>query len=150
MFIFLDTETPYAIQIMMQGRTQTGFRGGQPEFKEFQVELGGKMMSGDYFRFQVKLDNDAFTYVVFQDSSGAIQAMETGFVVGGTELSIPDGDNWFHLDDNTGVEKLYLFASEKQIDGFNDKIEKLKQDGINTIEKVFPDATVKSFRFNHQ
>jgi hypothetical protein len=77
-YIMRDTtpHAPYAIQIMMQGRTQTGFRGGQPEYKEFQVEPGGEIMSGDYFRFQVTIDNDAFVYVVFQDSSGAIQAME--------------------------------------------------------------------------
>ena len=115
-YIMRDTTThaPYAIQIMMQGRTQTGFRGGQPEYKEFQVEPNGQMMSGDYFRFQVKIDNDAYVYVVFQDSSGAILSMETGFVSGGTELSIPDGDNCFHLDDNTGTEKLYLVASKDQ------------------------------------
>ncbi len=151
-YMMRDTSShaPYAIQIMMQGRTQTGFRGGQPEYKEFQVERGGEIASGDYFRFQVTIDNDAFVYVVLQDSSGAIQAMEAGFVAGGTELSLPDGDNWFHLDDNTGVEKLYLLASKKQISGFGDKVEKLKQGGIDAIEKVFPGATVKSFSFDHR
>ena len=144
------THTPYAIQIMMQGRTQTGFRGGQPEFKEFQVEPGGEILSGDYFRFQVTIDNDAYVYVIFQDSSGIIQSMEKGFIGGGSDLSLPDGVNWFHLDDNTGVEKLYLLASKKQIVGFGDKVEKLKQDGIDTIEKVFPGATVKSFSFDHR
>ncbi|MGD9976250.1 MAG: zf-HC2 domain-containing protein, partial [Desulfatirhabdiaceae bacterium] len=98
--------TPYAIQIMMQGRTQTGFRGGQPEYKEFQVESGGQIMSGDYFRFQVTTDDDAYVYVIFQDSSGAIQAMESGFVACGKELTLPAGEQWFHLDDNTGTEKL--------------------------------------------
>ena len=39
----LPPGTPYAIQIMLQGRTQSGFRGGQPEYKEFQVEPGGTM-----------------------------------------------------------------------------------------------------------
>ena len=151
-YIMRDTTShaPYAIQIMMQGRTQTDFRGGQPEYKEFQVELGGKMMSGDYFRFQVTVENDAFVYVVFQDSSGAIQAMEAGFIAGGSELSLPDGDNWFQLDDHTGVEKLYLVASEELLQGFSGKIERLKQDGIDSIEKVFQETTVKSFSFDHR
>jgi len=151
-YIMRDTtpHAPYAIQIMMQGRTQTGFRGGQPEFKEFQVEPGGSIASGDYFRFHVTIDNDAHVYVVFQDSSGAIQSMEAGFVAGGTKLSIPDGDNWFHLDDNTGTEKLYLVASKGQIDGFSGKVKKLERDGIGTIEKVFPDATVQTFSFDHR
>jgi hypothetical protein len=151
-YIMRDTTThaPYAIQIMMQGRTQTGFRGGQPEYKQFQVERGGQIVSGDYFRFNVTIDNDGFVYVVFQDSSGAIQAMEAGFVAGGTKLSIPDGDNWFHLDDNTGTEKLYLVASKDRIGRFSEKVEKLKQDGIGTIENVFPDATVQTFSFDHR
>ncbi|GAB6906665.1 hypothetical protein DESC_40091 [Desulfosarcina cetonica] len=143
-------KTPYAIQIMMQGRTQTGFRGGQPEYKEFQVESGGQIMSGDYFRFQVTIDDDAYVYVIFQDSSGAIQSMEPGFVAGGKELTLPAGDQWFHLDDNTGTEKLYLLASKDQIAGFASKVEKLKQDGIGTIEKVFPETTVKTFSFDHR
>jgi hypothetical protein len=151
-YIMRDTtpHAPYAIQIMMQGRTQTGFRGGQPEYKEFQVEPGGQIMSGNYFRFHVTIDNDAYVYVVFQDSSGAIQSMEAGFVTGGTELSIPDGDNWFHLDDNTGTEKLYLVASNSQIDGFSGKVEKLNRDGIDAIDKMFPDTTVKIFAFDHR
>ena len=32
-----------------------------------------------------------------------------------------------------------------RINGFNDKVEKLKHSGIGSIEKVFPDATIKSF-----
>jgi hypothetical protein len=151
-YMMRDTTShaPYAIQIMMEGRTQTGFRGGQPEYKEFQVEQGGNMVSGEYFRFDVTIDSDAFVYVVFQDSSGAIQAMEAGFVAGGTELTIPDGDNWFHLDDNIGTEKLFLVASKDRISGFTGKVEKLKQGGIDTIDKVFPDATVKTFSFDHR
>ena len=151
-YIMRDTTShaPYAIQIMMQGRTQTGFRGGQPVFKEFQVEQGGPISSGDYFRFQVKIDGDAHVYVIFQDSSGNIQTMESGFVAGGTELSLPDGDQWFHLDDNTGIEKLFLVVSEDRIAGFTGKIEELKRDGIDTIEIVFPDTTIKKFIFQHQ
>ena len=136
--------------IMDHLTTQTGFRGGEPEYKDFKVELGGKIMSGDYFRFQITIDKDAYVYVVFQDSADNIQGMESGFVNGGTELSIPDGDQWFHLDDNIGTEKLYLVASKDQINGFSGKVEKLKQDGIGNIDKAFPDATVKAFSFGHR
>ena len=76
--------------------------------------------------------------------------METGFVAGGTELTLSAGDQWFHLDDNTGSEKVFLLASKDQINGFTGKVERLKQDGIGTIEKVFPEATVKRFSFQHQ
>jgi hypothetical protein len=85
-------KTPYGIEIIMHGKTQTGFRGGQPEFKEFTVAYSGKMTSGGYFRSQAKIDKDAFVYVVFQDSSGAIISKEVGFIAGGRDLLLPDGD----------------------------------------------------------
>ena len=145
-----DSTTPYSIEIMLHGRTQIGFRAGQPEYKDFQVEPGGKMNSDDYFRFQTKIDDDAFVYVIFQDSSGNIQSLEKGHIKGGEDLFLPEGDKWYHLDENTGVEKLYMLASNKKIDGFRDKVEKLKSEGIEVIDKVFPKVTFKSFSFQHQ
>jgi hypothetical protein len=142
--------TPYAIQIMLQGKTQIGFRGGQPEYKEFQVEPGGAMKSDDYFRFQTKIDKDAYVYVVFQDSSGSIESLEKGFIAGGKDFILPDGDKWYHLDKNTGTEKLYLLASKNKIEDFKKRINDLKSGGIETIGKVFPKATIQSFSFEHQ
>ena len=141
---------PYAIHLMLQGRTQTGLRGGQPEYKEFQVEPGGVLNSGDYFRFQVKIDADAYVYVVFRDSSGEIQSQEFGFVAEQTDLMLPDETNWFRLDETVGTESLYLLASRKQIDDFDRRIEELKNQGVQSIGKVFPDATIKSFSFEHR
>jgi len=148
-YVFRDS-APYNIQIMMHGRTQIGFRGGQPEYNEFVVESGGVMKSGDYFRFQTKIDKDAYVYVVFQDSSGNIESMEKGFIAGGKDFFLPDGNKWFHLDENTGTEKLYLLASKNKIDDFEKRIDDLKSGGIETIEKVFPKASIQSFSFKHQ
>jgi len=128
--------TPYGIEIMLYGRTQIGFRGGQPEYKEFQVEPGGKLNSGDYFRFQVTIADGAFVYVVFNDSLGNIQALEKGHIAAGNDVLLPDGEKWYQLDDNTGGEKLYLIASKDKIDDFNNRVERLKSDGINS-NKIF-------------
>ena len=146
----LPPDTPYAIQIMLQGKTQSGFRGGQPEYKEFQVEPGGAMKSDDYFRFQTKIDKDAYVYVVFQDSSGSIESLEKDFIAGGKDFFLPDGNKWYHLDKNTGMEKLYLLASKNKIDDFAKRINDLKSGGIENIKKAFPKATVQSFSFEHQ
>lgn len=152
--ILRDTpDTPYAIKIMLHGRTQIGFRGGQPEyneFNEFQVEPGGQMKSGDYFRFQTKIDKDAYVYVVFQDSSGNIESLEKGYTTGGKGFFLPNGNKWYHLDKNIGTEKLYLLASKNKIEDFGKRIEDLKSSGIETIGKVFPKATIQSFSFEHQ
>ncbi|MFH1982950.1 MAG: DUF4384 domain-containing protein [Pseudomonadota bacterium] len=141
---------PYSIEILLQGRTQTGFRGGKPEYRDFKVEPGGKMQSGDYFRLQTQIDKDAFVYLVFQDSAGKIDAMEKGRIAGGQMLSIPDGDNWFQLDTHTGTEKLFLVASKDKIADFAQRVDELKKMGIGNIEKVFPKTTVKSFSFEHR
>lgn len=146
----LPPGTPYAIQIMLQGKTQSGFRGGQPEYNEFQVEPGGAMKSDDYFRFQTKIDKDAYVYVVFQDSSGSIESLEKGFIAGGKDFFLPDADKWYHLDKNTGTEKLYLLASKNKIEDFTKRINDLKNGGMDTIGNIFPKATIQSFSFEHQ
>ena len=150
-YVLMDNQgSPYAIKINLQGRTQTDFRGGQPEYKEFQVQPGGELKSGDYFRFQTKIDKDAYVYVIFQDSSGAIQSLEKGFIAGGKSFFLPDGDKWYHLDENTGTEKIYLLASKDRIKDFRKRVEELKGMGIDNIEKVFSEATVQVFSFKHR
>lgn len=61
-----------------------------------------------------------------------------------------DETNWYQLDKNTGVERLYVMASENKIEDFGERVEKLKDQGIDNIEKVFPDAAVKTFSFKHE
>ena len=138
------------IQILMHGRTQIGFRGGQPEYKDFKVEQGGTIQSGDYFRFQAKVDKPAHIYVVFQDSAGKIDSMEKGSVPGGQDFFLPDGDKWFQLDKVTGTERLFMLASEKQIDNFTQKMDVLRQEGIDKINQIFPRAKIQPFSFVHQ
>ena len=69
---------------------------------------------------------------------------------GGKDFFLPDGSKWYHLDKNTGTEKLYLLASKNKIEDFGKRIEDLKSSGIETIGKVFPKATIQSFSFKHE
>ncbi len=146
----ITPDQPYSIQIFMQGRTQIGFRGGQPEYNEFQVNPGGELKSGDYFRFQTMIDNDAFVYIIFQDSSGNVESLEKGYITGGENFFLPDGKKWYRLDKNIGTEKAYLLASKKKIVDFGKRIEDLKSGGIETIGKVFSEATIQPFSFEHR
>ena len=145
-----DTPAPYAIEIMMHGRTQVGLRGGQPEYKEFKVESGATLHSGDFFRFQTRIDKPAFVYVVFQDSTGKIEFMEKGLIPAGRDFFLPDGNQWFQLDKHTGTERLFMLASEKQIEDFGQKVEALRTAGIENIGQVFPKAKIQPFSFVHQ
>jgi len=150
-YVLMDNQgSPYAIKINLQGRTQTDFRGGQAEYKEFQVKPGGELKSGDYFRFETTIDKDAYVYVIFQDSAGAIQSMEKGFVSGGKSFFLPGGDKWYRLDEKTGTEKIYMLASKDPIKDFSGRVEKLKSEGIDKVGKVFPGVSLRVFRFEHR
>ena len=148
--MFRSPESPYTIQILMHGRTQVGIRGGQPEYKEFQVEAGGTMQSGDYFRFQTRIDKPAFVYVVFQDSAGKIDSLEKGLIPGGQDFLLPGGDQWFQLDKNTGTERIYMLASKDKIEDFGQKVDALRTAGIEKITQIFPRAKIQLFSFVHQ
>jgi hypothetical protein len=56
----ISANDPYAVEIILQGKTPIGLRGGQPEYKEFEVRSGGALESGDLFRFQLKIEDDAY------------------------------------------------------------------------------------------
>jgi len=140
----------YSIEIRLQGKILTGFRGSQPEYKEVMVEPGGELNSGDYFRIQTKIDKNAFVYVVTQDSLENIHALEKGIVRGGEYFFLPEANEWYQLDKNTGTEKIYLLALENKIADLYNRIENLKAGGIDTIKKVFPEATIQSFSFEHK
>jgi hypothetical protein len=140
----------YSIQIRLQGKIKTEFRSGQPEYKEVMIEPGGELNSSDYFRIQTKIDKKAYVYIVFQDSSGNIQTFEKGYVRGGEDFFLPEANEWYQLDDNTGTEKIYLIALKKKVDDLNNRIETLKAGGIDAIKKIFPEATIQSFSFEHK
>jgi hypothetical protein len=100
----ISTNDPNAVEIILQGRTPIGLRGGQLEYKDFQIKSGGALESGDLFRFLFKIDGDVYVYVVFQNSSGDIQLMEKGFISGETDIFLPDETNWYQLGENKGTQ----------------------------------------------
>jgi hypothetical protein len=76
--------------------------------------------------------------------------VEKGFISGETDIFLPDENNWYQLGENTGSERLNLIASRNKFDDFDFRVDDLKIKGIDSIEKIFPDATVKTFIFEHR
>jgi hypothetical protein len=146
----ISPNDPYAVEIILQGRTPIGLRGGQLEYKDFEIKSGGALESGDLFRFQFNIDGDAYIYVVFQNSLGDIQLMEKGFISGETDIFLPDETNWYQLGENKGTERLYLVVARNKINDFEHRAYELRVKGIDSIEKVFQEATVKGFVFEHR
>jgi len=68
----------------------------------------------------------------------------------GVTYFVPRNDGWFQLDDNKGVEKIYLLISTDPIGDIDQKIDQLKKTGIDKIVDIFSGVTIQSFSFKHE
>jgi len=68
----------------------------------------------------------------------------------GVTYFVPRDDGWFQLDDNKGVEKIYLLVSADPIKDIDQKIDQLKKSGIDKIDTLFPGIKIQSFSFKHE
>jgi hypothetical protein len=143
-------DRPITVEIMLHGRSYSGLRSIETKYQKFQLEQGITLKSGDSFRVQAKIDQDAFVYVIFYDSAGKISSLRKGYINAGKEIFIPDINNWYKLDKNAGAETIYLLASRSEIKRFDSKVEDLKKTGVDTISPLFPEASIQSFSFKHE
>jgi hypothetical protein len=80
-----------------------------------------RLASGDRFRIHFQPRNGCYLYVYLHD------AQENLYLLGRRDFdpqetsetnrgfTLPEGDNWYHLDDSGGVEVLYLIASAQRL-----------------------------------
>jgi hypothetical protein len=78
--------------------------------------IGDTLHSGDLFNYYVRVDRDAYVYVMqfFADDSAKVLFPEVGDVrlSANQEARIPsDAGQWFQLDEAIGTEHLYVIAS---------------------------------------
>ena len=76
------------------------------------------LKSGDQLKMMIAFKSDCFIYLLYHGSAGELLSLfppgTDDFQLGsqkGKRYDIPDGNNWFTLDENTGTEKFYLLAS---------------------------------------
>ena len=146
----MDLKNPVTIEMMLHGRSYSGLRSIETKYQKFQLQQGITLKSGDSFRVQAKIDQDAFVYVIFYDSLGKISFIEKGYINAGKDIFMPDINNWYQLDKNAGTETIYLLASRSEIKRFDSKVEDLKKTGVDTISPLFPEASIQSFSFKHE
>ncbi|NQU15797.1 MAG: DUF4384 domain-containing protein [Desulfobacteraceae bacterium] len=152
-------KSPALIKLTLLARTSSGIttRGETPHYKEVEVKDGGILESGDMFRVEFKLKNEAYVYVLSLDSLGNLAKLfpdrdgKIGAKFKPNEPhTIPVKDRWFRLDDNTGQETVYLIASPKAIENIDKRIEDLKKPRLDQISEMFPGARVESIAFMHE
>ncbi len=113
-----DYREPLVLHWFGQGQRQLG---GQ--WQDFPLYNGMTMYSGDQFRLSFVLSTDCYVYVVGIDSRGERNILfpsqliaQNHYCLANRQYDIPDGDNFFTLDENTGQEQLYLLASRTPLE----------------------------------
>ena len=95
---------------------------GNQEF--IAIDRDTRLQSGDKLKMLVALEKKCFVYVIYRDASEDIFLLfpyasaqsERDYKLHDTYY-IPQGDNWFELDQNTGTETFYLIASNQRLSG---------------------------------
>lgn len=86
------------------------------------VERDTVLKSGDQIKFFLKVDKNCFVYLIYSSSQGELSVLfpyrfklqSAEYTVAGHHY-IPNGDQWFELDEHTGEEKFYLLGSASRL-----------------------------------
>jgi len=81
------------------------------------------LKSGDQIKFFIRVENKCFVYLIYQSSQDDLSVLfpyrfklqANDYRISGQHY-IPKGDQWFELDEYTGLEKFYLLASAFRLD----------------------------------
>lgn len=132
-------------------------RGTTPGYKESELREGGVLRSGDRFRIKFELQKGAYVCLLALNSQGNLNKILHGkarsFVFKAepnVPYFVPQDDGWFQLDNNKGVERIYLLSSADPIGDIDHKIDELKKSGIDNIGKIFSGLKIQSFTFRHE
>jgi hypothetical protein len=134
---------PIEIKTMLLGEQETA-RG----YEVFELEESGVLRSGDGFKLSVEANRRAFVTLLILDSAGKASVLfpsddlPSGQAVApGQRVEIPPDDAWFFLDEQTGVETLYVLASVEplgRLEPFLAELESVRDGGAR-------DQTVAAF-----
>ncbi len=80
------------------------------------------LKSGDRIKFFLKVSDNCHIYLIYHSAQGELNMLfPYRLKQSGSEITvnglhyIPEGENWFRLDENQGKEKFYLLASAKPL-----------------------------------
>lgn len=113
------------------------------DWRAFQVQDGVTMRDGDQFRVYFLPSADCYVYIVCFNVDGTVTSLfpnpaiqQGGFCKGGQKVQVPDGVNWFTLDDKTGTETLFLVASYDPLTDLQALMKKAQDAPVETGKQV--------------
>ena len=133
-------------------------RGISHEPSMVTIEEGDVLRSHDGFQIRFKTSLDAYAYVVLYSSRGEVQLLfpnpeidMSNKVKGGRSYTLPSKDLWFFLDENIGMETVFVLASKRPIDDLNVVVESLKNKDVNEAKRMLAKkaSVLKAISFRH-
>ncbi|HEX9934718.1 MAG TPA: DUF4384 domain-containing protein [bacterium] len=106
---------------------------------DLNVGEGGELKSFDKFQVLLRPHTDCYAYLLFYDSAGKAsllfpskEAGESTSLKKGSVVRVPGDGLYFELDDNPGVETLYLLASSSPLADVEWLLEKMEKAGMDS------------------
>ncbi len=113
---------------------------------EILVREGSVLRSSDNFQVHFKTNRDAYVYILLFDSTHEAGQLFpdpkiplSNRAKAAAENSVPPASQWFWLDDKTGIETIYVLASESPLD----EIQRLLREMAGAAKKQRKEASEK-------
>lgn len=109
------------------------------------LDDGDVLRSSDNYKFQVGCNLDCYAYIAQLDATGKMDPILPSAYVDSINplsadsiYSLPGNDNWFYLDNNTGLEQVYFIFSKTPRDDIEEIFQQLTSENQNLkqVEKV--------------
>lgn len=137
--IMLTSETIAPLELSMNIIGQREDVDGN--FSEVIVKEGSILHSYDNFQVHFKTNKDAYVYILIYDSDNKANLLFPdpkipldNKIKADTSYSVPSPSLWFWLDENVGIETIYVLAAEKPLDDIKTLL--LEMEGADDQKKT--------------
>jgi hypothetical protein len=102
------------------------------------------LRTGDKIKMYLKAVNKCFFYLFYQNPEGQLRliypdSLPSEGLVSGTQLTVPQGDQWFELDEQTGTETFHVLVSPTPLRSIETLYENYRQ---HASENSYPAARI--------
>jgi hypothetical protein len=126
-----------------------GQRFGDGRWAEFPLSDGSQVVSGDQVRIVFSPSADGFAYVVSQDRRGGISVLYPTYTMSGAShvraggvYGIPAGSNWITIDDQPGLDTIYLLAGYDPLENVEELVDESTVDASPQARRELVLSTV--------
>ena len=93
-----------------------GIEKGADPSRPISISPETTLRTGDKIKMYLKAVNQCFFYLFYHNPEGQLRliypdVLPSGELTSGTQLTVPQGDQWFELDEHTGTETFHVLVS---------------------------------------